>query len=89
MTSIESSRHPLVFPVANLADSWRPSGYSREFPLAFRTCARALAGMQKEAVVSPAVGPAWRMVCALAMASGRLARKIAIKSVGLNVLMLM
>ena len=63
MTSIESSLHPLVFPVANLADSWRPSGCSREFPLAFRTCARALAGMQKEAVVSPAVGPAWRMVC--------------------------
>ena len=63
MTSIESSLHPLVFPVANLADSWRPGGHSREFPLAFRTCARALAGMQKEAVVSPAVGPAWRMVC--------------------------
>jgi uncharacterized OsmC-like protein len=58
MSSIQDSLYPLVFPLASLPQGFRPTT-----PDGLRTSARALTGMQKEAVVAGASGPAWRMVC--------------------------
>jgi len=62
MSSIQSSPHPLVFKVQH------PESLGSDAPnnegIAIRTIARALEGMQKEAIVH--YGPtntAWRMVC--------------------------
>ena len=61
--SIESSPHPLVFRVSDklkLPDA-HGSGSDK---IAIRTMTRALAGMQKEAIVRDShCGTAWRMVC--------------------------
>lgn len=63
MTDLAHSPHPLVFPVGDLPPFWRPSTGGTTHPLVLRTSARALTGMQKEAVVAAPTGPAWRMVC--------------------------
>jgi len=63
MPSIESSPYPLVFRVA--PEVPLPfDGLAAEHEIRIRTLARALDGMQKEAVVlyGPS-GAAWRMVC--------------------------
>lgn len=63
MPSIQDSAHPLVFRVAD------PSVLPLDAPAAgdglagWRTAARALDGMQKEALVAGPDGGAWRMVC--------------------------
>ena len=63
MASIQASPHPLVYRVANLPADWRaPANAGTGW--VFRTTARALEGMQKEAVVHDARGDhAWRLVC--------------------------
>ena len=61
MTSIQDSPFPLAFEVDTLPDAFRAPVNGTT---AVRTTARALQGMQKEAVVS--IGPSgkiWRMVC--------------------------
>jgi organic hydroperoxide reductase OsmC/OhrA len=57
--SIEESGLPLVFPILPVAMPPSPPPGQ----IACRVTARALAGMQKEAVVQLAPGGAWRMVC--------------------------
>lgn len=63
MTDIATSPYPLVFPVQEPVACWRPVTQPGGLPLLLRTSARALAGMQKEAVVAGANTSAWRMVC--------------------------
>ena len=63
MTDLAASPYPLVFPVREPTGRWRPASRSGGLPLQLRTSARALAGMQKEAVVAGINTPAWRMVC--------------------------
>jgi len=61
VTDIASSPHPLVFPIASAEKVRSPFPQKR---VEIRTLARALAGMQKEAVVaSSPSGGTWRMVC--------------------------
>lgn len=63
MRNIESSPHPLVFKVEAGERTVRHAG-SRAGCISLRTSARALEGMQKEAIVeNPSTGSAWRMVC--------------------------
>ncbi len=61
MASIEASPYPLGF---RLADPSMAPAAPAKAPIAIRVAARALAGMQKEAVVhyGPS-GAAWRLVC--------------------------
>ena len=61
MTSIRESPYPLVFKVAGPDDAGRADA-ARQGPTAIRVEARALAGMQKEALVRVGDGPGWRMV---------------------------
>ena len=63
MQDLALSPHPLVFPVFADASAWRPAAGPVAPPLRLRTSARALAGMQKEAVVGGSNGPLWRLVC--------------------------
>jgi organic hydroperoxide reductase OsmC/OhrA len=65
MPSIAHSPHPLVFPVARVPAAFMaPPADLQADRLTVRTTARALDGMQKEAVVAyGASGTAWRMVC--------------------------
>lgn len=63
MTDLATSPYPLVFPIPEPAADWRPVPQPGGLPLLLRTSARALAGMQKEAVVAGVNSPAWRMVC--------------------------
>lgn len=66
MASIESSPYPLVFPVRDLPAGWRapaPQAHAGHDWHSLRTAARALAGMQKEAIVADRAGQGWRMVC--------------------------
>ncbi len=61
MNSIEQSNAPLVY---KLADDCAPVASQEGRRLQFRTAARALAGMQKEALVSDgANNVCWRIVC--------------------------
>ncbi len=62
MPSIQTSLHPLVFKTQHAAALGIAS--PDPAPIAIRTIARALDGMQKEALVSYGQdGAAWRMVC--------------------------
>jgi uncharacterized OsmC-like protein len=65
MAAIQDSPYPLVFPVANLPPAFMsPAANLDAQQLSIRTTARALTGMQKEAVVvNRATGTCWRMVC--------------------------
>jgi uncharacterized OsmC-like protein len=60
MTNIQSSPYPLAFPLAAGAEGGPSGGKSGRVEI--RTFARALEGMQKEALVQSA-GRTWRMVC--------------------------
>jgi uncharacterized OsmC-like protein len=65
MASIQASPYPLAFAVAELPANFRARPCADD-PLALnlRTTARAMEGMQKEAVVAcGATGTAWRFVC--------------------------
>lgn len=66
MTSLQLSHRPLAFKAGNtkaLLGTTAPVGFSND-ELAIRVYARALEGMQKEALVYYApTGVAWRMVC--------------------------
>ncbi len=61
MATIQDSDYPLVYRACKLQDTPSPSSYRR---VAVRTFTRALAGMQKEAIVhyGPS-GAVWRVVC--------------------------
>jgi hypothetical protein len=62
MVSIQSSPHPLVFKVGNVGE-FGTGGASSGDRIRIATAARALDGMQKEALVhSAASGSVWRMV---------------------------
>lgn len=65
MTSIENSPYPLAFAVTDLPAAFTaPAGNTLTAQDSFRTSARALGGMQKEAVVAHgATGTSWRLVC--------------------------
>jgi organic hydroperoxide reductase OsmC/OhrA len=65
MASIQASPHPLAFAVAELPANFRaPPCPEDPLALSLRTTARALEGMQKEAVVAGGInGTAWRFVC--------------------------
>lgn len=65
MPSIQASPYPLAFAVAELPAAYRaPPCPEAPLALSLRTTARALEGMQKEAVVAcGATGTAWRFVC--------------------------
>jgi hypothetical protein len=64
MECLENFDKPLVYPVRGLSPQWRPlsANYSKG-EQNYRTLARALSGMQKEAIVSRPNGSGWRMVC--------------------------
>jgi organic hydroperoxide reductase OsmC/OhrA len=64
VASIESSPHPLVFPLGNAEALGLIPPHSEQSEIAVRTYARALEGMQKEAIVAYGpTGKVWRMVC--------------------------
>jgi len=65
MPSIQASPYPLAFAVAELPAAFRaPPCPEDPLALSLRTTARALEGMQKEAVVAcGGTGTAWRFVC--------------------------
>ena len=63
MINIQSSPYPLVYKVA-VVDRRQPETDLNAACISLRTHARALEGMQKEAIVeNPANGSRWRMVC--------------------------
>jgi hypothetical protein len=63
MPSIQDSADPLVFRVADRSALPLQAPVSRDGLPGWRTAARALDGMQKEALVAGPDGGAWRMVC--------------------------
>jgi organic hydroperoxide reductase OsmC/OhrA len=64
MASLQDSPHPLAFAVADCPPDLRPGPSTAPGERRLRTTARALEGMQKEAVVAtPGTGIAWRLVC--------------------------
>jgi uncharacterized OsmC-like protein len=63
MTSIQESPYPLVFKVADRGGADHAGLAGSTDATAIRVEARALAGMQKEALVRVGDGPGWRMVC--------------------------
>jgi organic hydroperoxide reductase OsmC/OhrA len=65
MASIQASPYPLAFAVAELPPTFRaPPCPEDPLALSLRTTARALEGMQKEAVVAcGSSGSAWRLTC--------------------------
>lgn len=63
MDCIEKSIHPLVFKLDNSGDDLLSAPREGK-RLQYRTATRALAGMQKEALVSDSgSGSCWRVVC--------------------------
>lgn len=65
MPSIQASPYPLAFALAEVPATFRAPHYPEDpQALILRTTARALEGMQKEAVVAGGAGSkAWRFVC--------------------------
>lgn len=63
MLNIQNSPYPLVYQAANAGIAPAPAGLPPEH-IQLHTSARALEGMQKEAIVeNPVSGTRWRMVC--------------------------